>query len=61
MSTGTRSELHVSGRIAGFSRTQRSDVLVPPGVGEYSTQILPEADLSEQAIRNLIDQGVVRW
>jgi crotonobetainyl-CoA:carnitine CoA-transferase CaiB-like acyl-CoA transferase len=46
--------------MAGFSRTQRSDVLVPPGAGEHSTQILREAGPSEQAIRNLIDQGVVR-
>lgn len=46
--------------MADFSRTQRSDVLVPPGVGEHRTQILPEAGLSEQAIRNLIEQGVVR-
>jgi crotonobetainyl-CoA:carnitine CoA-transferase CaiB-like acyl-CoA transferase len=60
MSTGTRSELHVSRRMAGFSRTRRSDVLVPPGVGEHSTQILHEAGLGEQAIRNLIDQAVVR-
>ena len=51
----------MSGRMAGFSRTKRSDVLVPPGAGEHSTQILHEAGLSEQAIRNLIDQGVVRW
>jgi crotonobetainyl-CoA:carnitine CoA-transferase CaiB-like acyl-CoA transferase len=50
----------MSGRMAGFSRTQRSDVLVPPGVGEHSTQVLHEAGLSEQAIRNLINQGVVR-
>jgi crotonobetainyl-CoA:carnitine CoA-transferase CaiB-like acyl-CoA transferase len=50
----------VSRRMAGFSRTRRSDVLVPPGVGEHSTQILHEAGLGEQAIRNLIDQGVVR-
>ncbi len=49
----------MSGRMADVSRTQRSDVLVPPGVGEHSTQILHEAGLSEQAIRNLIDQGVV--
>ena len=46
--------------MAGFCRTQRGDVLVPPGVGEHGTQILDEAGLSEQAIRNLIDQGVVR-
>jgi crotonobetainyl-CoA:carnitine CoA-transferase CaiB-like acyl-CoA transferase len=50
----------MSGRMAGFSRTQRSDVLVPPGVGEHSTQVLYEAGLSEQAIRNVVDQGVVR-
>jgi hypothetical protein len=49
-----------AGPLAGFSRTQRSDVLVPPGVGEHSTQILHEAGLSDQAIRNLPDQSVVR-
>jgi hypothetical protein len=35
-------------------------VLVPSGADEHSTQILHEAGLGEQAIRNLIDQGVVR-
>jgi hypothetical protein len=47
----------MSGRMAGFSRTQRSDVLVPPGVGEHSTQIPYEAGPSEQAVQNLVDQG----
>jgi crotonobetainyl-CoA:carnitine CoA-transferase CaiB-like acyl-CoA transferase len=49
----------MSGRMAGFSRTQHGDVLVPSGAGEHSTQILHEAGLGEQAIRNLVDQGVV--
>lgn len=45
----------MSGRMAGFSRTHRGDVLVPSGVGEHSTQMLHEAGLGEQAIRNLVD------
>lgn len=60
ISAGTGSDLHVSGRMASFSRTQRSDALVPPGVGEHSNEILTEAGLPEQEIRSLIAADVVR-
>jgi crotonobetainyl-CoA:carnitine CoA-transferase CaiB-like acyl-CoA transferase len=60
ISAGTGSDLHVSGRMASFSRTQRGDALVPPGVGEHSLEILTEAGLPEQAILSLIEAGVVR-
>jgi crotonobetainyl-CoA:carnitine CoA-transferase CaiB-like acyl-CoA transferase len=60
ISTGTGSDLHVSGRMASFSRTQRGDALVPPGVGEHSLEILTEAGLAEQEILGLIEADVVR-
>jgi crotonobetainyl-CoA:carnitine CoA-transferase CaiB-like acyl-CoA transferase len=60
ISAGTGSDLHVSGRMASFSRTQRADALVPPGVGEHSLEILTEAGLSEQEVVRLIEAGVVR-
>ena len=60
ISAGTESDLHVSGRMASFSRTQRGDALVPPGVGEHSFEILTEAGLPEQEILSLIAADVVR-
>ena len=46
--------------MARFSRTQRNDVLVPPGVGEHTVQILLEAGMGEEEIGSLIENGVVR-
>ena len=60
ISAGTESDLYVSGRMASFSRTQRGDALVPPGVGEHSFEILTEAGLPEQEILSLITADVVR-
>ncbi|HTA10522.1 MAG TPA: CoA transferase, partial [Streptosporangiaceae bacterium] len=60
ISAGTEADLHVSGRMASFSRTQRGDALVPPGVGEHSVEILAEAGLAEQEIFSLVAADVVR-
>jgi crotonobetainyl-CoA:carnitine CoA-transferase CaiB-like acyl-CoA transferase len=60
INTGAGSDLHVSGRMASFSRTQRCDALVPPGVGEHSLEVLTEAGLPEQEILSLIGADVVR-
>jgi crotonobetainyl-CoA:carnitine CoA-transferase CaiB-like acyl-CoA transferase len=58
--TGRGDQLYAAGRMALFSRTQRSDALAPPGVGEHSVQILADAGLSEQRIAFLVDHAVVR-
>jgi crotonobetainyl-CoA:carnitine CoA-transferase CaiB-like acyl-CoA transferase len=60
ISAGIGSHLHVSGRMASFSRTQRCDALVPPGVGEHSLEVLTEAGLPEPKILSLIGADVVR-
>ena len=60
ISSGLRGELHAAGRMARFSRTQRNDALVPPGVGEHSVQLLLEAGLDAAEIGGLIESGVVR-
>jgi crotonobetainyl-CoA:carnitine CoA-transferase CaiB-like acyl-CoA transferase len=60
ISSGLGGELYASGRMARFSRTQRSDVLVPPGVGEHSEQILQELGLPQAEIKRAISEGVVR-
>jgi crotonobetainyl-CoA:carnitine CoA-transferase CaiB-like acyl-CoA transferase len=48
------------GRPAGFSRSARFGPLLPPGIGEHSTETLLSAGLSEPEIRSLIADGVVR-
>jgi len=60
ISSGLGGELYVSGRMARFSRTQREDALVPPGVGEHSEQILQEIGLPPAEIKRVISEGVVR-
>ena len=51
--------LHVPGRFARFSRTERQDQLRTPGIGEHSRVLLSEAGLPEEAINAAIDSGVV--
>ena len=48
-----------AGRYARLSRTQRDDVLGPPGLGEHSVEVLREAGLDEALIRELIAAGTV--
>jgi len=57
---GLGRELYAAGRMARFSRTQRNDALVPPGVGEHSVQLLLEAGTDAEEVGNLIESGVVR-
>lgn len=60
ISSGLGSELYACGRMARFSRTQREEALVPPGVGEHSEQILTDLGLSRAEIQQVISEGVVR-
>lgn len=60
ISSGLGGELYASGRMARFSRTQRDDALVPPGVGEHSEQILQELGLPPAEIKRAISEGIVR-
>ncbi|GAA1852838.1 hypothetical protein GCM10009836_36140 [Pseudonocardia ailaonensis] len=52
--------IFVPGRYARFSRSQRRSGLIPPGVGEHSTEILQESGLSAERIAELLARGVVR-
>jgi crotonobetainyl-CoA:carnitine CoA-transferase CaiB-like acyl-CoA transferase len=47
-------------RYASFSRTRQDKLLIAPGVGEHSTEILSEAGLTEDEIATLIESGAVR-
>jgi len=47
------------GRSAHFDRTQRTGVLLAPGLGEHSRQILSEIGLAEKDMEDLIGEGVV--
>ena len=49
----------MTGRYAGFSRTQRRGPMTPPGAGEHSRQVLAEAGLAPQEIDAVIAGGVV--
>ncbi|HEY3686044.1 MAG TPA: CoA transferase [Streptosporangiaceae bacterium] len=52
--------LYATGRWAGFSRTPNDRVLLPPGVGEHTTEILRHLGLDGAAIAGLCERGVVR-
>jgi crotonobetainyl-CoA:carnitine CoA-transferase CaiB-like acyl-CoA transferase len=52
-------DFYSAGRFARLSRTEKSGVLSPPGLGEHSREVLAEAGLSEAQIDALIDDGVV--
>ena len=47
-------------RYAAFSRTRQDRLLLAPGVGEHSTEVLFEAGLTEDEIAALIESGAVR-
>ena len=47
-------------RYAWFSRTRHHKLLIAPGVGEHSTEILSEAGLTEEEIAALIESGAIR-
>jgi crotonobetainyl-CoA:carnitine CoA-transferase CaiB-like acyl-CoA transferase len=54
---GTR--YYAAGRYARFSRTERRDVLLAPGLGEHSRAVLAEAGLAPAEIEALVSGGVV--
>jgi crotonobetainyl-CoA:carnitine CoA-transferase CaiB-like acyl-CoA transferase len=47
-------------RYAAFSRTRQDKLLIAPGVGEHSTEVLSEAGLTEEEIAALISSGAIR-
>lgn len=49
----------VAGRLASFSRTVRSGLLLPPGIGEHTRSILQSAGVSDDDIDRLVVDGVV--
>lgn len=49
----------MTGRYAGFSRTQRRGPMMPPGAGEHSRQVLAEAGLEPTEIDTLIAGEIV--
>jgi crotonobetainyl-CoA:carnitine CoA-transferase CaiB-like acyl-CoA transferase len=60
ISSSLEGGLYAAGRMARFSRTQRNDALVPPGVGEHTVELLLEAGIDAEEIGSLIENGVVR-
>jgi crotonobetainyl-CoA:carnitine CoA-transferase CaiB-like acyl-CoA transferase len=51
--------LLLPGRYARLSRTERTDSIMPPGIGEHTTALLREAGLDSNAINALFEQNVV--
>jgi crotonobetainyl-CoA:carnitine CoA-transferase CaiB-like acyl-CoA transferase len=47
------------GRLARFSRTERGEVLAPPGLGEHTREVLLEAGLDESEVAELLAEGVL--
>jgi len=60
ISSGLGGELYAAGRMARFSRTQRNDALIPPGVGEHTVQLLLDAGMNAEEIGSLTENGVLR-
>lgn len=55
-----QSSLYATGRSVRFSRTPNDAVLLAPGVGEHTTEILHELGLGDETIDELRNRGVVR-
>ena len=53
------SPYYAAGRFARFARTQRSGVLLAPGLGEHSREVLAGVGLEEATIEELVSRGVV--
>lgn len=58
--TGAGHTVHVTGRLARFSRTESRACLVPPGVGEHSSEVLRSVGLGDDEIDDLYASGVSR-
>lgn len=52
--------LTVPGRYARFSRTQRGDLLIPPGVGEHTREVLAGCGVEEDLIAEMLAGGALR-
>lgn len=50
---------YASGRLARFSRTERSGAIGPPGLGEHSVEILQRAEIEQSRIDDLLASGAV--
>ena len=50
----------VPSRYARFSRTQRRDLLVPPGVGEHTREVLAGCGVGEDLIAEMLAAGALR-
>lgn len=48
------------GRLAWFSRTQRTGAMGPPGLGEHSVEILRAAGIAEERIADLLESGSIK-
>jgi crotonobetainyl-CoA:carnitine CoA-transferase CaiB-like acyl-CoA transferase len=60
MERGELGPTQAPGRYAWFSRSRNHAVLIPPGVGEHSTQVLAETGMTGAEIEALIASGAVR-
>uniref|UniRef100_UPI0025F16649 CaiB/BaiF CoA-transferase family protein n=1 Tax=Microbacterium sp. TaxID=51671 RepID=UPI0025F16649 len=55
---GAAGSLWTQGRMARLSRTEARGVLLVPGLGEHTRDVLREAGLSEEAIDRMLETGV---
>jgi crotonobetainyl-CoA:carnitine CoA-transferase CaiB-like acyl-CoA transferase len=60
MERGELGPTRAPGRYAWFSRTRNRAVLIPPGVGEHSTEVLADTGMTSDEIEALIASGAVR-
>ncbi|MGA1826690.1 hypothetical protein, partial [Microbacterium sp.] len=55
---GAAGSLWTQGRMARLSRTEARGVLVVPGLGEHTREVLREAGLADEAIDRMLETDV---
>ena len=56
---GDGTPVFLPGRFARFSRTERQDILRPPGLGEHSREILGAAGVDAGTVDKAVEAGIV--
>lgn len=60
LARGEQHAMPLAGRLIAFSGGQQGELLLPPGTGEHSRDILRAAQWAEAEIQDLVDQDIIR-